>query len=442
MQPSLRQIQDWNVHNDLLSRQREIEVLMLQSTVKKVDKLALNLAFKTLVMRHDILRSYFFEKSDSLVWETAPYIPDLFKIECFDLTLETFKRPAEDKILARTKCKMHDLAKPPLIILCLFKIDDLTYNLTVMIHHIISDTSSLNIIKDEINYYYKIAKKLGNIKEIELPIQFCEYVLKQQKLNSYNINKQIKFWTSRFENLDYMTFKQRGLQKKRSNEENLSLRSYLDQLENVKGASYTSILEAETLSCIKDLSKNICVGISAIFYASFFITILKKKQTGTILISSPISGRDTQQTSNVIGNFMAGVYLSFSINDNTSIQNFIYSIYSDYILACRNKIFNHNQVGLDSDRLRAICDLFFNYESSPIQLNINDNLHIGHQKIEEQYYPFSCYMSQYNDKALLRWRYSFMEHTQDSIEDFAIAHKEILAKICQNPLASILTILN
>lgn len=443
MHPSLRQLQDWGVHIDLLANEREIEVLMIQSTATNVDKLALELAFNTIVIRHDALRSYFVESPDSLVWSIATFNPDLSKIEYFDLTMESSKRQAEDAILLATKRKMHDLTRPPLIRVCLFKIDDLTYNLTVMVHHIISDTSSLNIIKNELNHYYNIVKKTGSIGEIERPPQFHEYVARQIKMNEIRMGKQIRFWMSRLKKLDYNSFIHRGMHKESSNHREYSSKGhqgYIQQLERTMGASYTTVIGIETLSNVRNLSKDMRVGAGAILYASLFITLFEKK-IGNILISSPISGRDTHDTSKVIGNFMAGIYLYFSYEEKLGVEKFIRSIYSEYILSCRNKIFNHNQVGLSSDRLRAVCDLFFNYESTPIFSDINVELNLGHQKSEEQYYPLSCYMSEYKDKALLRWRYSFMEHTQSSIQDLATRHSLVLEKICQNPTATLVEII-
>ncbi|MBD7912902.1 non-ribosomal peptide synthetase, partial [Clostridium cibarium] len=153
--------------------------------VGELDKEKLNETFRKLIIRHKSLRTSF-EISDGEVVQKI--------CKDFEFNIENYevKDESEVEAIISSFIRPFNLSKAPLIRVGLIKIEDSKHILMIDMHHIICDGVSTEIIIDEIGRIYE-GEKLE-----ELPIQYVDYAVWQNK-NKEDINeKQKEYWLERF----------------------------------------------------------------------------------------------------------------------------------------------------------------------------------------------------------------------------------------------------
>ncbi|MEU2246719.1 amino acid adenylation domain-containing protein [Streptomyces sp. NPDC019224] len=110
---------------------------------------SLRSAFDRVVARHEALRSRFpAEDGNPVAWVTEPAPVD---VEFRDLRLDGDR--LETLIAERTN-RAFDLARGPLLRVSLFRTGDTEHVLCLVLHHIVADGWSLNVLRDELAAHY------------------------------------------------------------------------------------------------------------------------------------------------------------------------------------------------------------------------------------------------------------------------------------------------
>ncbi|WP_243129661.1 condensation domain-containing protein, partial [Clostridium sp. HBUAS56017] len=153
--------------------------------IGELDKERLNETFKKLIIRHKSLRTSFEILDGEVVQKIC---------EDFEFNIENYevKDESEVEAIVSSFVRPFNLSEAPLIRVGLIKVEDTKHILMIDMHHIICDGVSMGIIIDEIGRIYQ-----GEDLE-ELPIQYVDYAVWQNK-NKEEINKKQKnYWLERF----------------------------------------------------------------------------------------------------------------------------------------------------------------------------------------------------------------------------------------------------
>ncbi len=104
------------------------------------------------------------------------------------------------KIVDEETKRGFDLATGPLVRVKLIKLDDDEHVLTLVMHHIVSDGWSIEIIVKEISQLY-FAFAAGEQSPLsELPIQYGDYAVWQRDwLQGEVLESRLQYWKSQFE---------------------------------------------------------------------------------------------------------------------------------------------------------------------------------------------------------------------------------------------------
>jgi fengycin family lipopeptide synthetase D len=150
-------------------------------------------AFKTLIHRHESLRTIFITIDNQPRQKICEDIG--FEIKQFDLTPDTDKDALAEKIIKKEMAIPFDLSKGPLLRAGLVKIKDNCHYLIFMMHHIISDGWSLDILVKELFSLYNAYKNNQNYELKPLKIQYKDYACwHNQLLNDSFGEKLKKYW--------------------------------------------------------------------------------------------------------------------------------------------------------------------------------------------------------------------------------------------------------
>ncbi|KGJ97529.1 non-ribosomal peptide synthetase [Colwellia psychrerythraea] len=158
----------------------------------QLDTLALQQVFNTLIDRHETLRTYFEQDDDGQIQQVVrQQMP--FKVQHVDLQNSNEKQ--QDKALSTLTKTPFDLWQGPLIRVGLLQLAKQKYQLILVLHHIITDGVSLQILVDEFVTCYKaiLAGESNNLSE--LPIQYLDYALWQHHwLSAGEQARQLSYW--------------------------------------------------------------------------------------------------------------------------------------------------------------------------------------------------------------------------------------------------------
>jgi amino acid adenylation domain-containing protein/non-ribosomal peptide synthase protein (TIGR01720 family) len=159
---------------------------------------ALQASFDALVQRHESLRTVFRANAEGLVEQVVQQRAGL-DIPLIDLgALADGERDAraqeEAQRIAETP---FDLTVDPLLRVALIRLDEQTHLLVVVMHHIVSDGWSLQILVDEFTAHYR-ARANGQPSRLQpLPIQYADYAVWQRHwLEAGEKERQLDYWKS------------------------------------------------------------------------------------------------------------------------------------------------------------------------------------------------------------------------------------------------------
>jgi amino acid adenylation domain-containing protein len=247
----------------------------------ELDIHTLQLAFNTIVKRHEILRTVFRDNDEKVEQIILPQIKT--NIRCENVYgNEDF---AKALILVEAK-KSFNLNSGPLFHLLLLHITAKRHLFFLNFHHMIFDGTSINIFLDELKCLYEayIAGNLNPLKDLR--IQYADYTHWQAKES--HAKEQISWWLNRL------------------NEAPTSLNLPIDKprphIQTYNGAiSEFRIAES---SALKKLAQKHESTIFAVLLSAFHVFLKRYTGQNDIIIGIPVSGRTHRNLDSLLGNFV------------------------------------------------------------------------------------------------------------------------------------------
>jgi tyrocidine synthetase-3 len=161
-----------------------------------LNRAALEDAFAELINRHESLRTVFKEEETGTVTQIIQTAADSgFKIDYLDLRNESAQTENIRKQIRSTAMEPFDLVQGPLIRATLYQVSDTQWVFLYVMHHIISDGWSMDILIQELLQFYNSAIT-GNVHtHAPLRIQYKEYASwQQEQLKGEALQTQKKYW--------------------------------------------------------------------------------------------------------------------------------------------------------------------------------------------------------------------------------------------------------
>nr|WP_295873271.1 non-ribosomal peptide synthase/polyketide synthase [uncultured Chitinophaga sp.] len=161
-----------------------------------LDCAALELAFTALISRHESLRTVFATNEKGVVRQRI-LLPEQsgFRITYHDLTSAVQQKATVHERIQEDVLKPFDLKTGPLLRVSLYQLEQDKWVFSYIMHHIISDGWSMNILLKELMllYRWQVNKEAGGILN-PLRIQYKDYTVWQQKLMQGAAMEHHKNW--------------------------------------------------------------------------------------------------------------------------------------------------------------------------------------------------------------------------------------------------------
>lgn len=323
--------------------------------------------FNELVERHEALRTSFEFKESQPVQRVHKKVD--FKVEHIEMQ--------EDKIdeMIEAFIRPFDLAKAPLVRVCVAQLEAQKYLMMIDMHHIISDGTSTSILVGEfVNLY--------NGKKLAEPIlQYKDFAAWQNSyINSKAVKKQREYWLDRFKGeiplLDLPTdYKRTAGQDFCGDRVNMEIDRELTRKLNV-------------------LVQETGATLYTVMLSVFNILLSKYSGQEDIVIGSPISGRHHSDIENIVGVFINMLAMRNQPLGRLTFKEFLDEVKKNTIKAFENQDCQFEDIvqRLGVDRIegrRPLFDVSLVLQNIPV-----DNFEIGGLKFRP--YDFKTKTSQFD----------------------------------------------
>jgi amino acid adenylation domain-containing protein len=279
------------IFNQIFPEATTYNVPVIKKVYGKLDINRFEQAFKSLIERHQVLRTSF-----ELVNEEV--IQKVNKSANFTMQYKKAKEYEVEKII-KEFVKPFDLRQAPLLRVGIIELKEYEFIFMMDIHHIISDAASITIIFNELAELYS---------SNDLPIQeyqYKDYTMWQKKLEqTENIDKQKKYWMNVFkENIPVLEMK---------------LDFPRPQVLNYNGNNLYFKTNKNLTKNIDKLIVSTGTTLYIVLLTAYNILLSLKTGQEDIVVGSPILGRQRKEFKNVVGMFINTLALrNYPMQENT-----------------------------------------------------------------------------------------------------------------------------
>jgi NRPS condensation-like uncharacterized protein len=265
---------------------------------------ALGFAFDTLIARHEILRTVFRENEYGQARQFVNTAEETaFKIDFRDLRNESLEQA--DALIQAVASQPFDLSEGPLLRASLLQVDDSKWIFIYVMHHIISDGWSMDILLKELLLFYNSFLNGASNPLPELRIQYKDYAAWQQdQLSGVSLNNHKNYWLQQFEG--ELPVLELPADKKRP-----ATKTY-------NGARVSRTIDADTLNALKSLSQEQNATLFMAMLAAVNTLLYRYTGQQDIITGTQIAGREHADLEDQIGMYLNTLPMRarFSATDN------------------------------------------------------------------------------------------------------------------------------
>ncbi|SHM86864.1 non-ribosomal peptide synthetase [Chitinophaga sp. CF418] len=299
----------------------------------KLDLDRLATAFDILINRHEVLRTVF----DTIDGKPVQMVR---QTTGFSLHSESADNNLQAKIAAFTR-QPFDLSNGPLLRAAVFSASDTHHYLVLVIHHIIADEWSLQVLKRELTIIYTALENKEEIRLPVLPVQYKDYTNWQRNnRNSDALLGQQAYWKSKLQ------------------EELPVLELPADfprpPVQRFEGGNYYHTIPAEVLVALQSL----VAGNQATLFMGLVAAVksLLYRYTGQkdIVVGTPVAGREHPDLEDQIGLYVNTLVLRTTLTGDEGFASNLLAVRETALEAYANQEYPFNLLVEDIDINRDV----------------------------------------------------------------------------------------
>ncbi|MGB5927695.1 MAG: amino acid adenylation domain-containing protein, partial [Cyclobacteriaceae bacterium] len=337
--------------------------------LQSVNTEALNSAIKSVVERHESLRTTFVEV-DGHVYQRITNIKDFD----FQLEIKDFRHAAEadekaDELLRKVVQTPFDLLKGPLVKAVLILLPEDRSRLLFNMHHIISDGWSIKVLLYEVITLYMVYAAGKSNPLPPLAIQYKDYAAWQRReLSDEKYNKHKEYWLGQLSGTLPVL--------------NLAPDFSRPSIKTYNGRTLGTVLDKELTNSLKKLAGEHESSLFMLLLAA--VNALMHRYTGQedLIIGTTIAGRDHKDLEEQIGFFVNTLPLRTRFRGSDSFADLLNNVKQNTVEAFRHQVYPF-------DKLVGDLALERDPSRSPLFDVMVNLLNIDGKEVEENDTPVS-----------------------------------------------------
>lgn len=295
----------------------------------EVNHSALQFAFTEVVKRHEALRTCFVEK-DNKVFQYINERTEVAITHHNSLDEEQEYSSKHKNLIQKDILKPFDLQKGPLIRMDLYHINKNEAILALVVHHIIFDGWSLDIVLSELMYFYNT--KLTNTPSTlpEPKLQYADYsIWQRQWLQGGLLEKQLAYWEIKLKSTSIL---------------NLPLDKPRPPVQTFEGGLVFFKIDETLAYKLKQLGIKYNATLFMVLVAVYKLLLSSYSNQTDICVGTTLANRNQQETENIVGFFANLLVLRTDFNGVSCFYDLISAVKKTILEAYDNKDASFHQV--------------------------------------------------------------------------------------------------
>jgi len=391
----------------------------------------LRATFSEIIKRHQILRTNIVEIDAVPCQVVQEGLKDPVCITYADISgIET---PfVEVKDLIRSIVLMpFKLDAGPLYRICVFKTDLNRHLLCIVMHHIITDEWSGNILLNELKSIYPFLSKGLHSPLPALETQYVDYAnWINGKIRDHDREKDRDFWRKEFKDIPPAL--------------KLPSHSNLPGSRQDDGCELCFKIEKQQLKDLQSLGQQENMSVFMLFISAIYVLLSKYTGQNDITIGISVAGRDHPQTNNMLGFFVNILPLRIEVVHEDAITELLQKVKRKCLTGFDHRLYFFDEMisDLEFDRIPGQMPLFnvlVSYSDNRMAGYYDDdpdsNLKIqqADTRIISGKYDMEFYFDERRDITLGRIIYRLTHFSETRMERMAAHFGNILNAICRDP---------
>jgi len=270
-------------------------------------------ALRYIVQRHESLRTLFVEIDGELKQQIFETAERTFSFTYHDLVQDTNQQEKIDAIQDAEDKKSINLFKGPLLRIQLIKKSAEEYLMILVIHHIVSDGWSMNILFDELFDTYNNFCQQKEATLQPLAIHYKEFAYwKNDKINQGELDASKEFWFSYLKNLTQALDFPHTVKEE-------SFKIY-------NGFDYEVLLDSTLTQTLRKQAINYNTTIFTLLVASLKLLIHGVTNEKDVAIASVNAGREHKELNNQIGYYANDTIFRTNMDASKTVAEYLNSI--------------------------------------------------------------------------------------------------------------------
>jgi len=269
---------------------------------------ALKRSLAEIVRRHEVLRTTFMLKGDEPVQVVGAAGPALEQEDISSLP-EAERECRLHELLQEAKDTLFDLAAGPLFQVRLIRLGKTEHVLIMMMHHIIFDGWSNNILTRELRLLYENFAEGRPSPLPELPIQYRDFSVWQRNwLQGDVLQKHLGYWTQQLAGLPVLE---------------LSSDRPRPLVQTFNGASETLLLSRQLSTAVVSLSKDRGATLFTTMLSVLGVLLYRYSRQEDIGIGTVVANRDREELRDQIGFFLNMLVMRLDLSGEPSFAELL-----------------------------------------------------------------------------------------------------------------------
>ncbi len=277
----------------------------LCATVRgSLDRDRLQTALRHLVDKHEVLRTCMFDQDGTPILSVseASVVPWYFE-RLTDLEPSAARRQARALAAAQNN-QPFDLATAPLFRVALFQITEQEHLLVLIIHHIIADGWSMNVLLRDLAEAYQTQRQTT-----PLPLQYADYAAWQRRfLADESAVRHLNWWREHLADPPVL---------------NLPLDFPRPAKQDHAGAMISRSLDPALFQQVQEWSRQNNATPFMVLTAAFTATLARLTNQTDLVIGTPVANRRQPETETMIGFFANTIAPRFTIKGDPSFAEWV-----------------------------------------------------------------------------------------------------------------------
>ncbi|MBF0396787.1 MAG: amino acid adenylation domain-containing protein, partial [Desulfobacterales bacterium] len=259
--------------------------------------------FSEISKRHEILRTTF----PNLNGKPMQVISQKFNSHI--KFIEISKLSDVTNLMEQESSHTFDLAKGPLHRIIIFRLQE-EFILQIIMHHIIYDAWSMNILLKEFSILYNAFCEQKKPSLPDLPIQYADFAYWQRKwLTGKVLEKQVSFWKEHLKDAPSLI--------------ELPFDRPRPSMQTFRGANEHLEITLELYRKLYNLSKRFHTTLFTILMAAWNVLMSHYSGQDNIIIGTPIANRHRSETEHLIGFFVNTLAIHTDLSGNPTFIELI-----------------------------------------------------------------------------------------------------------------------